>query len=206
VDADRIRLDDLVSGLREEGLAIRDRFLGEPQVRALALCAAARQERGDFAPARIGAGGALQWRADLRGDWICWLEQPLFPAERELLEQLEEMRRCLNQHLFLGLYELELQYARYPRGAGYARHIDQPHGRAARRLSWIVYLNETWSAADGGTLRCFNDQGVLREIEPLSGRLAIFLTEGRQHEVLPAVRERLSIAGWFLVREEHALR
>ena len=204
--ADRVPFDDLVSGLREEGLAVHDRFLDEPQVRALTQCADARRERGDFAQARIGAGSALQRRADIRGDSICWLEEPLFPAERELLELLEQTRGCLNRHLFLGLYDVELHYARYPQGAGYSRHIDQPHGRAARRLSSIVYLNEAWSASDGGSLRCFTDQGVLREIQPLGGRLVMFLTEGREHEVLPTCRERLSIAGWFLSRQEYALR
>jgi Rps23 Pro-64 3,4-dihydroxylase Tpa1-like proline 4-hydroxylase len=29
----------------------------------------------------------------------------------------------------------------------------------------------------------------------------LFLTEGREHEVLPTSRERLSITGWFLGRQ-----
>jgi SM-20-related protein len=40
----------------------------------------------------------------------------------------------------------------------------------------------------------------LLDIEPLGGRLVCFLTAGREHEVLPAGRERLSISGWFRAR------
>jgi SM-20-related protein len=122
------------------------------------------------------------------------------------LALLEKMRRNLNRSLFLGLYELEQHYAFYPAGAGYARHVDQPRGRRARRLSSIVYLNEDWRESDGGVLRCLTDCGEFREIEPVGARLVLFLSEGREHEVLRTSRQRLSIAGWFLGRQEQGLR
>jgi SM-20-related protein len=207
VDADgAFRADDLIESLSADGVAVRDRFLSASQLEALNECATARRERGDFAQARIGAGRALQRRADIRGDSICWLEEPLFPAERELFALFEKARLSLNQGLFLGLYDLEQHYACYPAGSGYARHVDQPRSHGARRLSSIVYLNENWQTADGGALRCLDDRGDFREIEPVGGRLVLFLTEGREHEVLRTSRERLSITGWFLGREAHALR
>jgi SM-20-related protein len=175
-------------------------------VGALIACSAARRDRGEFAQARIGAGGSSQRREDVRGDSICWLEEPLLPAERALIESMETTRRRLNQDLYLGLYELEQHYACYPAGSRYQRHVDQPRGRASRRLSSIVYLNENWREADGGMLRCRTDGGGFREIEPLGGRLVLFLTEGREHEVLPTSRDRLSITGWFLGRQPHGLR
>lgn len=207
VDADRdICAGDLIEELRADGIGVRDRFLGTSHLQALNECAAARRERGDFAPARIGAGQALQRRADIRGDSICWLEEPLFAAERELFALFEKVRRSLNQSLFLGLYEIEQHYACYPPGAGYGRHVDQPRGRGARRLSSIVYLNEDWHESDGGVLRCLTDHGKCREIEPVGARLVLFLTEGREHEVLRTSRQRLSITGWFLGRQERTLR
>jgi SM-20-related protein len=207
VDAERpICAGELVEGLRTDGVAVHDRFLGTSHLEALNECAAERRERGDFSHARIGAGQSLQRRADIRGDSICWLEEPLFAAERELFALFEKMRRSLNQSLFLGLYELEQHYALYPAGAGYARHVDQPRGRGARRLSSIVYLNEDWDESDGGVLRCLTDHGELREIEPLGARLVLFLTEGREHEVLRTSRQRLSITGWFLGRQGQSLR
>jgi SM-20-related protein len=207
VDADGVFCtDDLIEGLRADGIAVRDRFLEASLIEALSECAGARRDRGDFTPARIGAGRVLQRREDIRGDSICWLEEPLFPAERELFALLEKMRRRLNQSLFLGLYEIEQHYACYPAGAGYARHVDQPRGHGARRLSSIVYLNEDWRESDGGLLRCRTDHGNFREIEPAGGRLVLFLTEGREHEVLRTSRQRLSITGWFLGRQGHVLR
>jgi SM-20-related protein len=101
---------------------------------------------------------------------------------------------------------VEQHYARYPAGSAYARHVDQPRGHAARRLSSIVYLNENWLPADGGELKCLDDRGDFRKIEPVGGRLVLFLTEGRGHEVLMTSRERMSISGWFLGRPERALR
>lgn len=207
VDADgAVRADDLIDGLRADGIAVRDGFLSASQVKALIDCAAARRGRGEFAHARIGAGRSLQRRADIRGDSICWLEEPLLPAEQSLLASLEATGRGLNRGLYLGLHEIELHYACYPAGTGYARHIDQPQGHAARRLSSIVYLTEDWCEADGGLLRCAADGGGFREIKPRAGRLVLFLTEGREHEVLRTSRERLSITGWYLGRPEHALR
>jgi SM-20-related protein len=198
--------DDLLDSLCGDGIAVRDGFLAPAHVKALNACAATRRERGDFVPARIGAGRSLQRRDDVRGDSICWLDEPLFPAEQALTALLETIRRSLNEALYLGLGELEQHYARYPPGSGYGRHVDQPRGNGARRLSSVVYLNENWRETDGGLLRCRADGGELRDIAPLGGRLVLFRTEGREHEVLCTSRERLSITGWFLGRPEHALR
>jgi SM-20-related protein len=192
----------IVEALRGEGLAICDRFLPPARVRALAACAEARRARGDFVEARIGAGERLERRADVRGDSICWLSQPEFPAERDLLEELEVVRLSLNREAFLGVSELELHYAWYPPGSGYARHVDQPFGRSQRRVSLILYLNERWGRADGGVLRLFDVTGErFREIEPEGGRLVLFMSEARPHEVAATRRDRLSLTGWFRARE-----
>jgi SM-20-related protein len=62
-------------------------------------------------------------------------------------------------------------------------------------------LNEQWSAADGGALRIRADNGRFRDIEPLGGRLVLFLSESREHEVLVTRVPRLSLTGWFRGRE-----
>jgi SM-20-related protein len=189
------------AGLRIDGLSVRDRFLLPSQIRALADCANLRRERGDFQAARIGNERSLQHREDIRGDSTCWIVPPLLPAERTLLEGLERLRLELNAQAWLGLFELELHYARYPPGAGYARHVDQPQGRAQRRVSLVLYLNESWTPDAGGELRIFDAAGRHRDIEPISGRLVYFLTPGREHAVLATQRERLSISGWFRARD-----
>jgi SM-20-related protein len=183
------------------GISIRDRFVAQPDVRSLLECAHARQARGDFAVARIGGQGAAQRREEIRGDFTCWLREPLYRAERVLLEQLEGLRLELNREAYLGLFELELHYARYPPGAGYARHVDQPLNAQQRKVSLELYLNVDWQRLDGGALRIFGADDRTLEIEPLGGRLVCFLTSGREHEVLPARRDRLSISGWFRGRD-----
>jgi SM-20-related protein len=182
------------------GISIRDQFIAPALTCALVQCAQARQARGDFAAARIGSADA-QRREDIRGDFTCWLCEPLYPAERSLLDQLEELRLELNREATLGLFELELHYARYPPGAGYARHVDRPQGSTQRLVSLVMYLNADWQPADGGVLRLHEGDDRTLDVEPLGGRLVCFLTPGRVHEVLTARRERLSISGWFRGRD-----
>ena len=192
---------DSFGDLYTAGIAVRDRFLTGAEVDALRLCAHTRRERGEFAAARIGAERSLQRLEEIRGDSICWLQEPLFAAERQLLERLEELRLQLNRDALPGLFELEMHYARYPPGTGYARHLDQPQRRDQRRLSLALYLNERWQAADGGELRIFCGDERHRDIEPLGGRLVTFLTDQREHAVMTTRRERLSLTGWFRTRE-----
>jgi SM-20-related protein len=191
----------LDSGSIVEGISVRDQFLAPSQIRALVDCAKLRRERGDFEAARIGGERSLQRREDIRGDSTCWIVPPLLAAEQALLEELERLRLELNTQAWLGLFELELHYAWYPSGAGYARHVDQPLGRQQRQVSLVLYLNEGWTPAAGGELRMFDAAGGHRDIEPIAGRLVCFLTPGREHAVLATRRDRLSISGWFRTRD-----
>jgi SM-20-related protein len=189
------------AGLRADGIAVQDQFLASSQVRSLLECAHLRRARGDFDAARIGGGRGLQRREEIRGDSTCWIIPPLLPAEEFLVQELERLRLRLNLEAWLGLFELELHYAWYPPGTGYARHVDQPLGRAHRRVSLVLYLNEDWTPAAGGELRIFDATDRHRDIEPIAGRLVCFLTAGRAHAVLPTQRDRFSVSGWFRARD-----
>jgi SM-20-related protein len=182
------------------GFVVRDNYLQPVQVGALLDCVRERQTRGEFTAARVGAAATLQHAPAVRGDQTCWLNEPLLPAEQSLLLELEQLRMQLNRDLFLGLFELESHYAWYPPGAGYVRHVDQPQGRGDRRVSLILYLNENWDEHAGGELQIFDENGAERRIAPFAGRLVCFLSEGREHAVLPAHRDRFSVAGWFSSR------
>ncbi|HEV7613741.1 MAG TPA: 2OG-Fe(II) oxygenase [Steroidobacteraceae bacterium] len=188
-------------GLKVDYVSVQDQFLAASQIRALLKCVQLRRKRGQFDAARIGSGASLQRRQEVRGDATCWITPPLLPAERRLLRQLESLRLELNARTMLGLFETELHYAWYPPGAGYDRHVDQPHGHAQRRVSVVLYLNEDWTPASGGELRIFDAVGRHRDIEPIAGRLVYFLTTDCEHAVLPTQRDRLSVSGWFRVRD-----
>jgi SM-20-related protein len=187
--------------LSAAGIFIRDQFIAPGQVGSLLACAQARQAQGEFAAARIGNVASRQRRAEIRGDFTCWLREPLYPTEHLLLAELEQLRQELNRDAYLGLFELELHYAWYPPGFGYARHLDQPRGSTQRKVSLALYLNTGWEPLAGGALRIFAAHDGFRDIEPVAGRLVCFLTEGREHAVLPARRDRWSISGWFRARD-----
>lgn len=187
--------------LGASGIWIRDEFASAAEVLALRECVQVREARGDFAPARVGGQGMEQRVGALRGDFTCWLGEPLLPPEGLLLGRLEALRLQLNREAFLGLFALELHYARYPAGAAYSRHVDRPRGSTQRTLSMVLYLNPGWQSADGGVLRIHNADESFFTVEPIAGRLVCFLTAGREHEVMQARRERLSVSGWFRGRE-----
>ena len=90
----------------------------------------------------------------------------------------------------------EAHVAIYPPGTGYTRHADRFARDPRRALSTVLYLNEDWQPGDGGALRIHLGGGAWRDLEPRGGTLVIFASE-LEHEVLPARRERLSLAGWF---------
>ncbi|HZW71900.1 MAG TPA: 2OG-Fe(II) oxygenase [Caldimonas sp.] len=117
--------------------------------------------------------------------------------ERTLWTALDTLRVALNRHAFLGLLSLEAHYAIYPTGAFYARHRDRFRDDDARVLSWALYLNDGWTAADGGALRLHLNARQTRDVLPEGGTFACFLSDSVEHEVLPSTRARLSIAGWF---------
>jgi SM-20-related protein len=190
----------LSSELAGRGIAIQDEFLTVSQVDELTGCLEARRARGEFTAARIGAGRSSQRRGDIRGDFTCWLNEPLFAAEARVLACFEQLRLQLNREAFLGLLELELHYAAYPPGAGYARHVDQPRGKARRKVSLVLYLNRDWNPDAGGELRIFGAGEASCDVQPLGGRLVSFLTAGQEHCVRAATRERLSLTGWFGTR------
>ncbi|WP_257385364.1 2OG-Fe(II) oxygenase, partial [Tahibacter caeni] len=139
--------------------------------------------------------------SSLRGDRTRWFEpDALSPPQAAYWQAMDDLRRGLNERLLLGLETLEAHYALYPPGAGYARHRDRFRDDDARVLSSVCYLNADWNDGDGGALRLHLADRV-HDVAPRGGTLALFLSAEIEHEVLPAARERLSIAGWFRRRE-----
>jgi SM-20-related protein len=83
-------------------------------------------------------------------------------AGREcLLGFVDELRNTIERQTGVALdAHCELKYAHYPCGGRYQRHIDGMNvGEVAREYSFRLYLNEGWSARDGGHLRVFLDGG-----------------------------------------------
>lgn len=162
---------------------------------ACAALAQACDARGGFEPASIGRGAARVHDPAVRGDRTRWLDAG-HPVEAGFLARLDRLREVLNRQLFLGLRCAEAHFAVYPPGAVYARHRDRFRDDDARVVSVVCYLNEDWQAGHGGALRLHLPQGP-HDVLPLGGRLVLFLSGEIEHEVLPATRERRSIAAWL---------
>jgi SM-20-related protein len=143
----------------------------------------------------------------VRNDEICWITGES-RAGRDWLTWTAELQAFLNRRLLLGLFSFESHFARYVPGAYYKRHLDAFRGETNRVLSIVAYLNTDWIAADGGELvlyRDMTDRDGLR-VSPIAGTVVIFLSEDFPHEVLPARRDRYSIAGWYSINRTTADR
>ena len=189
--------DALIESLAARGYAVERDALAPDVVTGLRDRARALDRAGGLTPAAVGRAAGRMQRRDVRGDRIAWLEaSPRNEAERRLGEWLEALRKRCNRELMLGLAEIEAHYAVYSPGERYARHRDRFRDDDARVLSCVLYLNDGWTAADGGALRLYTEQGEI-DVMPEGGTFVAFLSAGFEHEVLPAGRERATVAGWF---------
>ncbi|QGG81255.1 2OG-Fe(II) oxygenase [Litorivicinus lipolyticus] len=155
---------------------------------------------GTLSPARIGRGVDQVSAPEQRGDRIRWIDE-CSGAGRTWLAGCDQLRVHLNRTLMAGLFSFESHFAHYPAGAFYQRHVDAFRGQANRRVSLVAYLNDEWSDADGGQLVLYPTDHPQVRVTPAMGTLVVFLSEDLAHEVLPASRDRYSIAGWFRVNQ-----
>lgn len=139
----------------------------------------------------------------VRRDRIRWINGES-ENEQAWLEWAASLQHYLNRTLFLGLFSFESHYAHYGPGDFYKKHVDafRPNGseRGARReVSLVTYLNPAWQPEDGGELLIYDATGqqVIERVLPRQGTVVVFLSTEVPHEVLPAKRDRFSIAGWF---------
>ena len=195
-------ISSIVERIAEEGYAVIESFLNQQEVEALVLQAQSLQNAGEMHKATTGI--AKLENAARRGDFIHWIEESqASKAEMFYLGAMAELQQAINQAFFLGLFELESHFAIYPPGAGYQKHLDQFIGKEERKVSCILYLNDSWHSDDGGQLRMYLDKKEDKrfiDITPQAGTLVVFLSSDFLHEVLPAKRERMSITGWFRTR------
>ncbi|TDW58673.1 SM-20-related protein [Oceanimonas baumannii] len=191
--------DDIIGAIAGPGIGIFPDFLNTAQIAAL---------RHDFVslpdwqitPAGIGREQANHNNERIRTDKTRWLDGSTAP-QQAYMTQMADLQQQLNRHLFMGLKDYECHYARYDQGDFYKKHLDAFRGRSNRRLTTVLYLNDHWQPEHGGELLVYGDKSKtpVQRIMPAGGTLVCFLSERFPHEVLPANRARLSIAGWFRV-------
>ncbi len=186
------------SALAADGWCVLSNLMDTAQTRALADDCTAMHDAKQLLPARTGAGRAA---SPLRGDSTHWFaDGAMSSPQRAFADRIDILRLALSRELMLGLVDCESHYAVYRPGAGYARHLDCLRGNDARVVSAVFYLNHGWLDADGGALRLYLADDSARDVYPHAGSLLLFLSAQFEHEVLPATRDRMSIACWMRQR------
>ncbi|MGB1299851.1 MAG: 2OG-Fe(II) oxygenase [Pseudoalteromonas tetraodonis] len=148
-----------------------------------------------FSLAGIGRLNNLQIDDSVRKDKTYWFDGSS-NAQLSYQQIMEAVRTTLNRNFFMGLFDYECHYAKYTQGDFYKKHVDAFKGRSNRVFTTVLYLN---SPKKGGELVIYKPKSKEIEvvIKPTAGTLVLFESERFVHEVLPAVDNRYSIAGWF---------
>jgi SM-20-related protein len=195
-------ISTITDNIAQQGYAVIEKFLNPQEIASLSTYAKFLQNAGEMHKATTGITKVEN--TTLRGDFIHWIDAgDASEAEIDYLNLMSKLQQAINQAFFLGLFELESHFAIYPPGAGYQKHLDKFIGKAERKVSTILYLNDDWKREDGGQLRIYldkNDTTRFIDITPQAGTMVVFLSSDFLHEVLPAKRERMSVSGWFRTR------
>lgn len=198
--------EQIASDLCDQGFSIQPGALPADLTQTLYDYVQAMNEQ-QFNQAGIGRQQDFMTNQFVRTDEICWINGES-SAGQQWLNWTAQLQQHLNRRLFLGLFSFESHFAHYGCGDFYKRHTDAFRGEANRVLSVVVYLNPGWAAADGGELVLYrtntDKQGI--NVLPEWGTVVVFLSEEFPHEVLPANRDRYSIAGWYRVNTSIANR
>jgi SM-20-related protein len=187
--------EKIADALVRDGLVVIDDAL--PSVLVDALITDAKEHT---AFRRAGISSSTNLDSSRRRDQICWLEEHASSAQKEYVNFASGLQSYLNAALYLGLKRYEAHFARYGVGDFYEKHYDAFRTSKNRVVTTVFYLNKEWRESDGGCLVVYDKEDkILKELLPKANRLVVFLSEEFAHEVLPAKKERYSIAGWFRV-------
>ncbi|UOF01599.1 2OG-Fe(II) oxygenase [Bdellovibrio reynosensis] len=157
--------------------------------------------QGQLQKASIGHGASKGTHAEIRGDFTYWLdEKETSPVQQQFLASLQSILENLNSAFYLGLKRYETHFALYPPGAHYDKHIDNHKGSGARKVTFILYLNEHWEKGHGGELEIYDPENQdikIAQVEPRLGTFVLFRSELFPHQVAKSIQPRLSLTGWF---------
>ena len=202
-DGDKTLFESITNDIIEKGYSIRSCALPTDLI-SLLLQHIIELPPEKFKRAGVGRTKDHQVNDFIRTDEISWITNDS-KASNAWLNWTDSLQVYLNRRLFLGLFSFESHFAHYAKGDFYKKHKDAFKGEGNRVLSVVVYLNQHWSSSDGGELVIYDknlrtssvvDHSKVTVI-PNFGTIVVFLSEKFPHEVLPAKRDRYSIAGWY---------
>ena len=195
---------NLLQELTEQHFIIIDNFISEKYLSSTLEEIYDLLNSDKFYPAQIGKNLNLQLDQQIRNSLICWIEDW---KKNRVLEyiyfELTKIQNTLNEHFLLSLKRFESQFAIYPDGGFYKKHVDQFKQQKHRQVSAIIYLNDNF---EGGELVLYSKDDknkIEKTIVPKKGQLVLFFSKTIYHEVLKCSGERISLTTWF--RDDHLL-
>ncbi len=156
-----------------------------------------KEASDELKKAGIGAKQDFQIKAEIRGDFIFWLDENRDTVLSPLFGLMDELTQNLKRFCYLSLSGSEFHIAKYPAGTYYHRHLDQFSERTNRQITVLIYLNKDWKKGNGGELVIYKEGKEIR-VEPIAKRLVLFKSEAIEHEVLTTKVPRYSLTGWLL--------
>ena len=191
------RFEELISGLLENSFGVATNFFPKLMISKLQNNLLSHLKDGNMCPAGVGKQFSFQRNTAIRGDLIRWIDTDTTDnIEREFLTTVQSFIQYLNRTCYTNINNYEFHYAYYDTGSFYKRHLDQFHKDSGRKFSFVTYLNTDWKPEDKGQLTAYTPEKAI-QILPQGGTVAFFKANEVEHEVLPANRPRMSIAGWL---------
>lgn len=193
---------EIIDALVDNGYSVIPNALNPELCHSLKITA---QTQRNYRYAGISKSPRKHLDSRRRRDKISWLKEDS-ASQSHYLDFMQKLQEQLNHQLYLGINYYESHFAIYEEGAFYEKHIDAFKGGKNRVITTVYYLNDAWDEKDGGELIMYNEENqYINTIMPLANTLVIFLSEKFPHEVLPANKPRLSIAGWFRIDKKFNL-
>ncbi|WP_020403497.1 2OG-Fe(II) oxygenase [Gracilimonas tropica] len=183
--------------LAEDDFVVVDDFISEKMYSQIMDFFHTMEEEDKLKKAGIGAQEDFQVRAEIRGDFIYWLDEDRDQELTPFFGMMDELSQNLKRFCYLSLSGSEFHIAKYPAGSFYHRHLDQFHERTNRQITVLIYLNKGWKKGNGGELVIYKD-GKEIMVEPIAKRLLLFKSDVIEHEVLTTHVPRYSLTGWLL--------
>ncbi len=150
------QFEQLIEGILEQQYGFCDDFLASETAAGLRQNLLNFREEGLMRPAGIGRKADFQKNEKIRGDVIRWIENDTTDLhERAFLDKVQTFSQYLNRSCYTSINDFEFHYAYYEVGSFYKKHIDQFKSEGGRKFSLVFYLNEDWTANDGGNIRLY---------------------------------------------------
>ena len=149
-----IKIENILNDLEHQGWSVQEDFFSLELIQQLKETLTSFHQQGILKQAGIGRKNSLHVEQSIRSDEISWFdENNLNESQKKFLNIAKQLQEEINQRFYLGLFELEVHFALYAADAFYKRHLDQHKNQDTRVITLITYLNENWSADDGGELQ-----------------------------------------------------